>query len=34
MGDGVIDELKRIPDLLIFGLSMFDKEEPGKLAEF
>src|SRR5690606_11782501 len=34
VGDGVIDEVKSIPDLLMFGLSMFDKEERSKLAEF
>lgn len=34
VGDGLVDELKSIPDLLMFGLSMFDKEERSKLGDF
>jgi len=33
-GDATVDELKSIPDLLMFGLSLFDKDERSKLSDF
>ncbi len=33
IGDGVVDEFKSIPDLLLMGLSLFDKEERDGLVQ-
>jgi hypothetical protein len=34
IGDGTVDEMRSLPDLLLFGLNMFDKQERRKLVEF